>query len=196
MLSFFLSYLLLYKYATLAIAVYAAAVIAPLPTNAMLLAVGAFASQGYFNFWWSLVIAVSANTAGDLTDYFLARHYGERLTRALHLHRFEFFEQLREELRTDAAITVFTTRFAGSLSPVASFLSGLVRVPFRTFFWCDIAGNLIEPGAALVIGYTVGSYWTDFSGPMEIVAGIVAVGIVLFVLFRISRRIARRHHAT
>ncbi|HVO28466.1 MAG TPA: VTT domain-containing protein [Candidatus Paceibacterota bacterium] len=188
-----LSYVLLYKYATIAVVVYSAAVILPLPSNAMLLAVGAFASQGYFDFWLALATAVGANTLGDLTDYGLTRKYGVRVVRALRLHKFRFYNQLQEELRTDAAITVFTTRFAGSLSPVANFLAGLVGVPFKTFFVNDLAGNVIEPLAALALGYAVGDYWEDFSGTLELVAGIVAVAVIMFVLYRIYRRMMRRY---
>ncbi len=190
--NFLLSALLLYKYAALAVVIYAAALLLPVPSNAMLLAVGAFASHGYFNIWISLAVAVSANTAGDITGYLIVRKFGERVTRALRLHRFRFYEELQHELRTDAAITVFTTRFAGSLSPIANFLAGLVAVPFGTFFWYDLLGNFIEPGVALAVGYAVGDYWDEFSGPLEIFAGIVAVAVILFVLLRIQRRITRR----
>lgn len=188
-----LSFLLLYKYFALFGIIYIASVILPLPTNEMLLAVGAFASQGYFSFWAALATAVVANTLGDLTDYGITRRYGERVTRALKLHKLKFFGQLQEELRTDAAITVFITRFAGWLSTATNFLAGLVGVPFWTFLWCDIAGNFIEPAIALTIGYAVGDYWSDFSGTFELVAGIVAVAIIIFVLVRIHGRIARRY---
>lgn len=188
-----LSYVLLYKYVTIAVVVYSAAVILPLPANAMLLAVGAFASQGYFNFWSALAVAVIANTLGDLTDYGVTWRYGERVTRLLRLHRFKFYNQLQEELRTDAAITVFTTRFAGSLSPVANFLAGLVRVPFKTFLVNDFLGNLIEPFGALAVGYVAGNYWNNFSNLLELVAAIVAVAVIMFVVFRIYRRMMRKY---
>jgi membrane protein DedA with SNARE-associated domain len=187
-----LSFLLLYKYYALFAVVYSAAVILPLPGNAMLLAVGAFSSQGYFSFWLSLTVAVVANTLGDLTDYGLARHYGERVIRLLRLQRFKFYVQLQDELRTDAAVTVFTTRFAGSLSPVANFLAGLVGVPFKTFLAYDFLGNFIEPAVALSIGYLVGDYWDNFSSLLEIVAAIVAVAVVMFVLFRMYRRMMKK----
>ncbi len=187
-----LSFVLLYRYLAIAVVVYASAVIVPLPANAMLLAVGAFASQGYFNFWAVLAVAVGANTAGDLTDYAIARAFGGRVVRALHLHRFVFYEELQSELRTDAAVTVFTTRFAGALSTVANFLAGLVRVRFTTFFINDVLGNAIEPFGALAIGFAAGNYWSNLSEPIEIVAGMVAVAIVMFVLYRIYRRVARR----
>ncbi len=192
-LSTVLSYLLIYKYFALFAVVYSAAVIVPFPGNAMLLAVGAFASQGYFSFRGSLAVAVTANTLGDLTDYFLARRYGMRIIRLLRLDRVPFFKNLSEELRTDAAITVFTTRFAGSLSVVGNFLSGLVGVPFRTFLWYDLLGNFIEPFVALSVGYLLGDYWSSFSGIFEIAGGVIAVLIVMFILIRIYKRLERKY---
>jgi membrane protein DedA with SNARE-associated domain len=192
-LSPILSYVLLYKYYALFAIVYSAALILPLPANATLLAVGAFSSQGFFNFWISLTVAVVANTLGDLSGYGITRKYGEKVIHFLHLHRFKFFNNLREELRTDAAITVFTTRFASSLSVVANFLAGLVQVPFGTFLFYDFLGNFIEPGAALTIGYLVGSYWNDFSNIFELVGAIFAVAVVMFILIRMYRRMAKKY---
>jgi membrane protein DedA with SNARE-associated domain len=186
-----LSYLLLYKYVALFAVVYLAALILPLPSNAMFLAVGAFASQGYFSFWLSLAVAVVANTLGDLTDYGITRKYGDVIIRMLRLNKLVFFRELERELRSDAAITVFTTRFAGVLSTPANFLAGIARVPFKTFLWCDFLGNAIEPFAALSLGYLAGNYWTDFSGPLSLFAAIVAILVMLFVLGRIYRRIMR-----
>lgn len=188
-----LSWLLLYKYIALFAIVYSAALLLPLPANATLLAVGAFASQGYFNFWLSLTIAVTANTLGDLTGYAITRHWGETVTHALHLHKFTFFNRLAEEFRTDAAITVFTTRFASSLSTISNFLAGLVKVPFGIFLFYDIVGNFIEPGAALGLGYLVGNYWNSLSGTFETVTGIIAVAVIIFVLVRISQRMAKKY---
>ena len=91
-------------------------------------------------------------------------------------------------------LTVFITRFAGSLSPVAAFLAGLVAVPLNTFFWPDLAGNIIEPGAALTIGFAVGNYWGDFSSSFDLFAAIAAAGILLFVLARIYRRMMRHQN--
>jgi membrane-associated protein len=188
-----LSYVLLYKYEAIFIIVYSAAVILPLPGNAMLLAIGAFSSQGYFNYWLALAVAVTANTLGDLTDYAITRKYSRWIVRALRLEKIIFFVRLKEELVADAAATVFTTRFAGSLSPVAAILAGLVKVPFKTFITYDFLGNFIEPFAALSLGYAAGNYWSDFSGLQSIIAGIVAVGVVMFILIRIYRRITKKY---
>jgi membrane-associated protein len=190
--SWLLSSLLLYRYPALFLIEYTGAIIIPWPVNILLLAVGAFASHGYFSFWTALAVAVAGNCAGDLTDYFLTRHYGEPVIRFFRLHRLRFYAQLQEELRADAAVTVFTTRFAGSLSSVTNFIAGLVQVPFRTFLIWDIVGNVIEPCAALAIGYAVGDYWSDFSNILDLFAAMVAVSVILFILVRIYRRMERR----
>lgn len=188
-----LSYVLLYKYAAIFFVVYTGAVIIPWPANAMLLAVGAFASQGYIDFWISLSVAVVANCLGDLTDYAVARRFGERLIRRLKIDKVRFFVRLKEELIADAWITVFITRFAGSLSSITNFLAGFVEVPFAAFFWSDFLGNIIEPFGALALGYAVGNYWSDFSNLLSLTAGIFAAGALIFVLARIYRRIMKRY---
>ncbi|MBU6501047.1 MAG: DedA family protein [Patescibacteria group bacterium] len=193
LLGSFISYILIYRYAALFAFVFFAAVILPLPGNAMLLAIGALSFQGHFNIWLSLTVAVIANTLGDLFDYSITRKYGEDIIHWLGMGESRFFLRLKEELVVDAAVTVFITRFAGSLSPIASLLSGLVRVPFRTFIVYDLLGNLIEPAAALFIGYTAGNYWNNFSGYLSIFAGVIAVSIVIFVLVRIHNRITAKY---
>ena len=195
-LNWLLSSLLLYRYPALFLIEYTGAIIIPWPVNVLLLAVGAFASHGYFDVWTALAVAVTGNCAGDLTDYFLTRRYGEPVIRFFRLHRLRFFAPLQEEFRADAAITVFTTRFAGSLSSVANFIAGLVQVPFATFFIWDLIGNIIEPAAALGLGYAVGDYWNDLSDIFDLFAAIAATAIILFILIRISRRMQRRSAET
>jgi len=193
LLSSLLSYILLYRYAALAAVAYVGAVGAPLPVNITLLALGAFSSQGYFSFWLALAVAAFFNTLGDLTGYGITRKYGDAIIRILHIRKAQFFINLEKELQSDAAVTVFITRFAGSMSSVSNLLAGLVKVPFVTFLVNDIAGNIIEPFAWLATGYVVGNYWNDFSNFTSIVGGIFAVSIIMFVLFRMQRRLARKY---
>jgi membrane protein DedA with SNARE-associated domain len=192
-LSSLLSYLLLYRYVALAVVVYVGAVGAPLPVNMMLLALGAFANQGFFSFWLSLAVTAIFNTLGDLTGYVITRKYGEAIIRILHIRKAQFFVNLEKELQSDAAITVFITRFAGSMSSVTNLLAGLVKVSFTTFFVNDLAANILEPGMWLAIGYGVGSYWNDFSNLSSIVGGIFAVSIIMFILFRMQRRMMKKY---
>jgi membrane protein DedA with SNARE-associated domain len=188
-----LPYVLIYKYAAIFIISFSGAIILPLPVNLMLLAIGAFSSQGYFNIWFSLTAAMTGNVLGDVTDYFVARKYGEAIIRKFKMREKLFFRQLEEELRSDAVSTVFTSRFAGSLSSITNFLAGFVGVPFFKFLIPDILGDFIEPFFVLIIGYVLGVYWSSASSVLNMIAGLVATAVIMFILFRMYRRMAKRH---
>jgi len=66
-------------------------------------------------------------------------------------------------------------------------------VPIGTFIFYDFLANVIEPAAALGIGYVVGNYWSDFSDLFTIIAAIVAVAIIMFVLVRMQRKIMKKY---
>ncbi|MCL4405365.1 MAG: VTT domain-containing protein [Patescibacteria group bacterium] len=193
LLSSILSYVLVYRYAAIFVFNFGAAMILPLPMSATLLAVGAFSSQGYFNIWESLAVAVSSNVLGDLADYLLTRRYGATIIRKLKIDQSRFFVQFEEELRHDAAGTVFSSRFAGSLSSVVNLLAGFVGVPLLSFIIPDIIGDVIEPTVILFVGYILGIYWSNASDIFTLLAAVVATAVVLFVMFRIYRRMARRN---
>jgi membrane protein DedA with SNARE-associated domain len=195
LLSPLLSYLLLYRYAFLALVVYVGAVGAPLPVNVMLLALGAFSSQGYFSFWLSLSITAVFNTFGDLTGYGLTRKWGDAIIKFFRIRRAQFFLNLEKELQSDAAITVFITRFAGSLSSITNLLAGMVKVRFVTFLVNDFVGNVIEPFAWLAIGYGVGNYWSNFSSFSDLIGATVAIVAIMFILIRMQRRFMRKYEA-
>ncbi len=188
-----LSYLLLYKYVALFTAIFFAAIIVPIPSSELLIAVGAFSSQGVFNVWIALAVGLAGNVLGDLVGYFLARRYGPVIIRKLHLHKIKFFDQLEAEVKRDAPFMIFATRIAGALGPAVNVLSGVSGVSFKNFLLYDLTGNFIDIGGLLLIGFAVGSYWEDFSEIVNIVVAITVVAIVMFILWRISRRIVHRH---
>lgn len=195
-IGFLLSYVLLYKYLAIFIAIFAGAIIVPVPSVELLMAAGAFASQGVFNFWIALAVGLSGNVLGDLVDYFLSRRYGEAVLHWLRLDKRKFIGQLETEVRQGAPFMIFATRIAGALGPAVNVLAGVSNVPFRTFLLYDVTGNLVDIGGALLIGFMVGSYWEDFSAIANIAVAIAVVAIVMFVLWRISRRIIGRDGRT
>ncbi len=187
-----LSYVLLYKYFTLFLAIFLAGIIVPIPASELLMAVGAFSGQGYLNFWLALLAGLSGNVLGDLVDYSLAKRYGPRLIRRFRLNRIKFIDQLEAEVRRDAPFMIFATRIAGALGPAVSVLSGVSGVSLKKFLLYDVTGNLVDIGGLLLIGYTVGSYWENLSDIAGIVIAILVVAIVMFILWRISQRIFKR----
>jgi membrane protein DedA with SNARE-associated domain len=56
----------------------------------------------------------------------------------------------------------------------------------------DVIGDTVEPLGILFIGYVLGTYWDSFSGVLEIIASIIAVGVIMFILFKLYRRMTKR----
>jgi membrane protein DedA with SNARE-associated domain len=177
-----LSLLLLYKYLALAIFVFTTSIILPLPTNSVLLATGAFASQGYFNFFISLGVIMLANVTGDCVDFFLARRYGRPALHMLRVHIPTYIERLEQYVRQHPGPTIFFTRFVGTIECLTSLLAGFVGISWTTFLLYDILGNLVSNGIVLYAGYFLGVHWQDFTGLFNIVGYILAAVLIMAAL--------------
>jgi membrane protein DedA with SNARE-associated domain len=180
-----LSFLLLYKYWALFAVMFVAAVVLPIPTNSILLAAGAFASQGYFSFSLSLIVAVGANILGDCLDYFLARKYGRPVIRLLHIRIPSYVERLEEYVKRHPGPTIFLTRFVGTADPLANILSGFVGIRFGTFLLYDFLGNVVSIGGVLYAGYFLGIHWQDFSMFFSI-AGWILLGFIVIAALAVA----------
>jgi len=187
-----LSFLLLYKYWALFVVTLSASIILPLPTNSLLLAAGAFASQGYFSFLLSLFVAVGANLLGDLFDYFLARRYGHRALKMLRIRTPSYMERLERYVRDHPGPTIFLTRFVGTIEPLTSLLAGFIGVPLGLFIFYDVLGNLVSDGGIMCIGYLLGANWQSVLKFLSItnwvLAGILIVAAVAAALWYRNRR--------
>lgn len=182
-----LSYLLLYKYVALFIFIFCAAVILPLPSNALLLAVGAFASQKYFNFPLSFGVALVANVAGDVFDYWLAHRFGRVVIEKRFKDKTGILPRLERYIAQHAGWTVFLTRFITSAGTIVNFLAGFVRVSLKKFFFFDILGNALDLGSMLVLGFVAGIYWEKFNDVMDVVGMALLFLLVMFVLWKTYR---------
>ena len=183
-----LSFLLLYKYVGLFLIIYSSAIIVPWPENTILLAAGAFASQGYFNPELTFTVALVANVLGDVTDYGLTRIWGYRVIKEHHLTKYSYINRLRHYVREHAGLTIFATRFTGTIGPLVNFLAGLIGVSFGRFLAFDILGNALDIGIFVVAGYVLGSVWQSFSGIAEIIGWIVLVLFLIYMVIGIIRK--------
>ncbi len=193
-LSALLSYLLLYKYAALFAVIFTAAIAIPWPVNTILLAGGAFASQGFLNIGGAFAVAVVANVLGDLTAYALTRRYGHIVTRWLHIERSPTFVRLEGYIGSHAAWTVLLTRFVGFMGSIVNVLAGLATVPLRTFFTLDLIGNVASIVGPLGVGYLLGNYWEALTSIVGTAGGILFVTVTLILILQVRRRRRNSDH--
>src|ERR1700753_579402 len=116
-----LSYLLLYKYIAIFLLVVSSAIILPIPENTLLLATGAFASQGYFSFIFAFIVALAANVIGDSIGYILTRKWGNKIIKEHHIKKYASLSKIDSYIRGNAGMTIFLTRFTGTIGPLVNF---------------------------------------------------------------------------
>jgi membrane-associated protein len=184
-LSGLLSFLLLYKYWAIFIIVLTGGILIPWPTNTLLLATGAFASQGYFNLALAFTIAVIANVMGDSIGYFLTYKWGFRFIKERHVNRNRYASTITEYMQSHVGLTVFTTRFLGSLDPLTNFLAGLIKIPYKKFVLWSALGNGTDIAVCLLGGYFLGSVWQDFSGITNTMGWILLIVVIINIAISI-----------
>ena len=192
------SYLLLYKYVALFVFIFLAGIGLPIPSSTLLLAVGAFASQGYFNLPLSLAIALVANILGDLFDYFLMRKYGTAILKKNYHKRFSFIVKLEKYIiyldkyiKSHQRIAIFLSRFLGSASTVVNFLAGLTPVPFKTFILYDALGNFLFITFIVFLGFFISESWQSVAGVIGISSTIISVFVLLILVTVVIKKFSK-----
>lgn len=189
LIGFFLSYLLLYKYLSLFIIVFLAGLIIPIPVNAILLAIGAFSSQGYFDLAKSLIISISANVLGDISAYLFFNKFSHSILRDKYANKYQFFTRLEEFFKGHVGLSIFTSRIIGFFGIPVNFLSGYLKVPPYKFIFFDIMGNFFFVLIFLGIGYGLGYEWIDVSGFISDISNIIVVLVLMFIFLKLYRHI-------
>lgn len=190
MLALILAYLLIYKYLALFLIAVLASLAIPLPATALLLAAGAFAAQGYLNFYGVLLVGWLGNIIGDSILYFIARYYGKAIFLRLGLKRFlnsKKFIWAEDRFIDHSTAVIFLSRFfIPSLGSPVDILAGLSKVSFKKFIFLEITGELIYEILYGGLGYLFGSQWQSIYKISENLTLILIIIVLLIILLRLS----------
>jgi membrane protein DedA with SNARE-associated domain len=190
MLGYILSFLLVYKYLALFLIAVLASLAIPLPSSAILLASGAFAAQGYLNFYGVLLVSWLGNIIGDSILYFIARYYGKAIFLRIGLKRLlisKKFIWLEGRFADHSASAIFLSRFfIPSLGSPVDILAGLAKISFKKFIFLEITGELIYEVLYGGLGYLFGSQWQNIYKISENLTLILIISILLLILLRLS----------
>jgi membrane protein DedA with SNARE-associated domain len=189
MLAVFLSYLLLYKYLALFLVTLLAAFLLPLPATAFIIAAGAFASQGYFNFFEIIGVGFIGSIIGDALGYFISLHWGKDVLKRIGFRRIlssRKFVEMENYFSQYAVSTIFFTRFlVTSLGSMINILSGLSKVPPKKFLVFDWMGEFVYVALYAGLGYIVGDEWRYLSNIIEEIAIILLLLVLIFLVVRV-----------
>lgn len=199
----FLSFVLLYKYGALFLITSVAAFAIPIPASTLLVASGAFASQGYLNVYLVVLVAFLGNVTGDALGFFIARKYGIHVLERFGLGRIihsKNFNTMTDYLKQFPQSLIFMTRFMTEVGPTVNILSGLSRVPPRVFFLFESLGELCYVMLYVTSGYLLGAEWESnlafvAKGAAVIVTLSIFFGTLQVILYKKRRAHIAQSHA-
>ncbi len=139
----------------------------PIPITLLLLAAGAFAALGDFNFVLLFFISFSALICGDNTGYWIGRIWGSKVLNGVeHSKRWDRLippsriVQSRQYFRLRGGLAIFLSRFlVSALGGIINLLSGSELYPYRNFLFFDSSGEALGAIIPLLLGYIFGASW-------------------------------------
>ena len=195
LLDSFLSYLLLYKYLALFLIILTGAIYLPIPTASTVMAAAAFASQGYMNLTYVIIVACTAYILGDIIGYFIAKKFGKpilykmRLGKLLHSRIFKVIE---DQIVIRPFFSLFLTRFQIQADQIGNILAGLNNFPLKRFLLFISVGQVVQVLCFAVLGFIFGQYWKEIADLTSQFGYIVLVIFLLLIVLRWSH--VRKKH--
>lgn len=152
----------------------------PLPATVLIIAVGAFAREGFLPWHTTALIALICVVLGDCTG-FAAGHFARDPARRW-LGRSDRWARAERFFQRWGGMSVFLTRFliTGIASPV-NVIAGMGNISLRTFLLYDVTGETLWVFGYGGLGYLFGSQWELVVEFMSNFGGLI-LGIVLFCL--------------
>ena len=144
---------------------------------------GVIAGQGKIELIPLIGIVWVAAVTGDVTSYALGRRLGRGFLER-HGPRVKITEQRLAQVERfferRGGMTILVGRFLGLVRPIAPFLAGSSRMPFRRFIPYDLVAAGVWGTTFVVVGYV---FWQSFDQVVAVAKrGALALGVVIVVV--------------
>ena len=165
----------------------------PIPGETILLIAGYFASQGHFRLVLVMLVSFTGAVTGDNIGFAIGHHYGRATL--LRLGKYVFltpkrFKHIENYFESHGNKTILVARFITGLRVFAALLAGASKMPWRIFFFYNVAGAILWSVVITMLGFLFGHSlpllvkWVGRSGTLLLILAIV-VGVVIW---RIRKR--------
>ncbi len=165
-------------------------VVIPVPEEVVLLVLGYLSGGPKLDGVLLLPVVLSGLLVSDIAMYFFARR-GNKLVSTFYDKVFASrIESKREWIDRNINKVIFFSRFLIQLRFLGPFFAGQTKMPFRKFFFLDLAALLVYVPLYLFIGWYFRNRIDFIAGGVNKVRNIiiiVALSLVLFSIFKFLR---------
>ena len=171
----------------------------PVPEDITLISAGYLAGKGKISFAGAMIVGFVGVLIGDTILFTIGRKYGRRVFAWPGARRIFTPERVRkaeDKIQQNAKLICFTARFAPGLRAPVYLTAGVLKVPFRTFFFQDGLAALVSVPVWIWAGWY---FHEEMEKAFDLVAEshIYLIGLVLLVVayLVIKSHIAKKKNA-
>ncbi|WP_409292863.1 VTT domain-containing protein [Peribacillus sp. SCS-37] len=182
-----------YGYIVLFLSLMLELIILPIPNEALMSYVGVLCYQGKMSLIISIVSAGMGGIIGVTISYWLGYKLGapffRKYGRYIHMGP-EKMENMSGWYTKYGKVLLLVSFFIPGVRHIASLISGVIKLPFRSFAFFAYIGVFLWVGTFIWIGKIMGPNWDQFEG--EIKKWLILAS-VLFGLFGLIYIVVRRN---
>ncbi|MCI1857825.1 MAG: VTT domain-containing protein [Sporolactobacillus sp.] len=172
-----------YGYPTLFFALMLELICIPIPNEALMSYVGILSFHGKMNYLYSVLAASSGGIVGVSISYWIGYKLGapffKKYGRYIHMGPEKMARISRWYSKYGKVLLIFTY-FIPGIRHVASIISGVIRLPFRSFALFSYIGVLLWTGTFISLGYVLGPQWDSYQ--VQIKRWLVLTSIFLAII--------------
>jgi membrane protein DedA with SNARE-associated domain len=170
-------------------------IIIPIPSEALMSYVGVLAFQGKMNLILALLSAVSGGIIGASISYWIGYKLGvpfiNKYGRYLHMGP-EKMAKMEIWYKKYGKVLLLVSYIIPGICHIASILSGIIKLPYRSFAVFSYIGVFLWAGLYIFLGYLLGPKWNQYQSEIEkwlVLGGIVVgIGVLAFIVIKANRQ--------
>jgi membrane protein DedA with SNARE-associated domain len=145
---------------------------------------GFLAAQGYFDWYWAVLLLVAGDLVGDLIYYGIGR-FGFTRVPFLRRRLGAITPELQNGLRQNATRMLFVGKWTHSIGCLVLIGSGMLRLDLARFLLTNLLATLPKSAALFGFGYFAAGHFDFFARHYLLasllagVAGLAAIALIL-----------------
>ncbi|MBE6185387.1 VTT domain-containing protein [Heyndrickxia ginsengihumi] len=184
-----------YGYIVLFLSLMLELIIIPIPNEALLSYVGVLAFQGKMNLILSILAAGLGGIIGASISYWIGHILGvpffKKYGRYIHMGPEKMEKMERWYTKYGKVLLIFSYMIPG-IRHIASIISGVIKLPFRSFAVFSYIGVFLWTGTLIFLGYSLGPKWDQYEGEIKkwLVLASIAIGFIVltYIVIKTNRQ--------
>lgn len=161
-----------------------------LPGDSLLFTLGLLASQGTFNIWILLPLAIVAAILGDSFGYYMGNKLGPRVfsREDSWLFKKQYLDETEAFYTKYGKKTIILARFVPIVRTFAPIFAGVGKMKYSIFLAYNVIGAFLWAGGFLTVSYVLGQRIPGIGDYLEyIILGIIFVSVAPVALHLYKR---------